>query len=122
MENFKRMNALRYKFQDIIRRTIAKIINHKFIFEMNPIVEMMVLDRIGSFQFIAWSNDYSDPFQFHTLYKKYDVTFNAKNGELLSINVRGKYKSDLLTLCAYTKNWWIENKEDILNRIEMIHQ
>lgn len=122
MENFKRMNVLRYKIQDIIRRIIAKTINHKFIFEMNPIVEMIVLDEIGGFQFIAWSNDYSDPFRFHTLYKKYDVTFNAKNGELLNINAKGKYKSDLLTLCVYTRDWWIENKDDILNVIEMTHQ
>lgn len=113
---------VKYKIQDIIRRIISKTINHKFIFEMNPIVEMMILDKICSFQFIAWSNDYSHPPRFHTLYKGYDVTFNAENGELISINTRGKYKSDLLTLCGYTKNWWIENKDYVLNRIEMLHQ
>lgn len=98
------MRELRYKVQDIIRRIIAKVINHKFIFEMNSIVEMIVLNKIVNFQFIAWSNDYVNPPCFHTLYKGYDVTFNAENGNLISINTRGKYKSDLLTLCAYSKN------------------
>lgn len=65
MENFKQVQELKYKFQDIIRRIIAKVINHKFIFEMNPIVEMIILDRIASFQFIVWSNDYSNYYQFH---------------------------------------------------------
>ena len=122
MENFKQVQELKYKFQDIIRRIIAKVINHKFIFEMNPIVEMIILDRIASFQFIVWSNDYSNYYQFHTLYKGYDVTFNGENGELISINIRGKDKSDFLTLCAYTKNWLFENKDYVLNRIKMLQQ
>lgn len=122
MENFKQVQELKYKFQDIIRRIIAKVINHKFIFEMNPIVEMIILDRIASFQFIVWSNDYSNYYQFHALYKGYDVTFNGENGELISINIRGKDKSVFLTLCVFTKNWWIENKSYIMNSIKMLHQ
>lgn len=112
----------KYKVQNIIRRIIARVINHKFIFEMNPIVEMIVLDKIVNFQFVTWSNDYSNPYRFHTLYNGYDVTFNAENGELININTRGKYKNDLLTLCAYTKNWWFENKDYVLNIIKMLQQ
>lgn len=37
---------------------------------MNPIVEKIVLDEIGGFQFIVRSNDYSNPPRFHKIYKR----------------------------------------------------
>lgn len=89
---------------------------------MNPIVEMIVLDKISSFQFIAWSNDYSNQPRFHAIYKGYDVTFNAKNGDIVIVNTIGKYKNNLVTLIYFTRNWLNVYKEQVLNAIEMLHQ